>query len=109
MTAESGLFQRIVRAFGLGRRGSGRVGAPTMIDCDEAMNRLYEFLDQELPEASAEEVEAHFNLCAGCRPRLLFEQSFLNALNRAREGESVPPELRAKVLKLLERGTNGSD
>ncbi len=72
-----------------------------MISCDDAMARLYEYLDGELVNADADEVEAHFRICGECRPRLLFEQSFLDAIERARSGEAVPDSLRSRVRDML--------
>lgn len=75
---------------------------PGGIGCREAAERLYEYLDHELTEDEREKVHEHFEICRRCYPRLAFERSFLEAVARAREGRPMPPELRARVLEMLE-------
>ena len=41
-------------------------GAPRNIDCREAVERLYEYLDRELTPEVRAEVEQHLTACAGC-------------------------------------------
>jgi len=99
------LIERL-RGF-FGGRGSGEntsedVPRPCDIDCKEALERLYEYLDGELEPPSAEEVEQHFRLCQRCYPHLAMEESFREALHRARAGAEVPPELMGRVLRALE-------
>jgi anti-sigma factor (TIGR02949 family) len=75
---------------------------PCNIECKDALERLYEFLDGELESSSAEEVEQHFRLCQRCYPHLAMEESFREALRRAQGGGAVPPELMDRVLRSLE-------
>lgn len=83
---------------------------PPMIECHEAMEKLFEFLDRELESGEHEQVARHFEVCARCYPHLRFEQSFRDALHRAREGESAPPEIRGRVVDALrEEGFVPSD
>jgi len=77
--------------------------APGMLACHEALERLYEYLDGELEEGEAASVAHHFEICAACYPKLTFEQSFLDALERARAGTETPEPLKNRVLEALEK------
>ena len=77
---------------------------PEMISCEEALAVLYEYMDGELEGVTHERVKAHFDVCARCYPKLALEKSFLAVVARAGRGEKAPPELRDKVLSLIEEG-----
>jgi len=106
-------FDSLKRLFGSSSNKDGQGGgmAPSdsggnvgmeMISCEEARAVLYEYLDGELDGLSYEQVKAHFDVCAKCYPKLSLEKSFLAAVAKAGRGEKAPPELRTKVLRLLE-------
>ena len=75
---------------------------PEMIPCEEALARVYEYLDGELEGVTHEQVEAHFRICTRCYPHLKLENRFRDALHRAVEGQAAPPELKERVLALME-------
>ena len=90
-----------------GAGGPGGPGDPGgeggMISCEDALSRIYEYLDGELDGVTHEEVDRHFRVCARCYPHLQLEQAFRDALHRAVETqEAAPPELRNRVLELME-------
>lgn len=110
------LFDRVKKVLGFGGvppsdaagdRPEGMQGeapqGPPMIECHEAMEKLFEFLDRELDPEEHEEVARHFEVCARCYPALTFERSFREALLRSQEGEATPPELRSKVIQALQK------
>lgn len=73
------------------------------ITCQEALERLYEYLDGELEPESAEEVRHHVEVCDACYPEVKFTTQFRDALHRAAHGQPVTPDgLRQKVGQLLE-------
>jgi len=47
-----------------------------MIDCRETLKRFYDYLDRELTQVRAREVEEHLDRCRGCFDRFEFEKSF---------------------------------
>lgn len=47
-----------------------------MIDCRETLLRFYEYLDRELPNLEASEVEEHLKACRHCFDRMEFEKHF---------------------------------
>lgn len=76
----------------------------TPISCQEALERLYEYLDGELTPESAEEVRRHVKICDACYPEVSFTTEFRDALHRAARGQPVSPDsLRKKVGELLEQ------
>lgn len=81
-----------------GSRGDGEAKA---ISCEEALRLVHEFIDGELDDVSAAEVEAHFEVCQQCYPHLRLERRFREALRRACGGEAAPAELRDRVRQIV--------
>lgn len=76
----------------------------TPISCQEALERLYEYLDGELTSESAAQVRRHVEICDACYPEVKFTTEFRDALHRAARGQPVSPDgLRRKVGELLEK------
>jgi anti-sigma factor (TIGR02949 family) len=99
------IFDALRRWMGSGSGGNGTGGEkspPLPAVCENALSRLYEFLDGELDELTREEVEAHFEVCKRCYPQLACERSFRRALERAMKQERAPADLRHRILGLLE-------
>lgn len=78
------------------------------VNCREALEQLYELLDQELTGEREEEVRKHLDLCRRCYPHLEFERAF-QALLAARCARTEAPEsLRRRILEeLLEEAPAG--
>jgi anti-sigma factor (TIGR02949 family) len=81
--------------------GFGGVNGVEMISCDEVRARLFEYLDEELDEALAEEVRRHLDACPQCYPRAAFERNFLDAVRRTEEGGVVGADLKNRILEAL--------
>lgn len=77
--------------------GSGMPG----YSCEEALARLFEWLDGELEGEEEDKVEKHFDVCARCYPLLTQERAFREAMERVRSGDPPPPDLRKRVLETL--------
>jgi len=74
----------------------------TRIDCIDALSKLYEYLDGELPNDDSDAVKHHMEVCQGCYPFLRFCSSFQDALHRAGHGQAAaPPALRSRIADLL--------
>lgn len=70
--------------------------------CREALQRVFEYLDNELPPDDAAEMKRHFEKCRSCFPALQFCQSFRDAMQRAAGCQCcAPTELRNKIAELL--------
>ncbi|HLB36896.1 MAG TPA: zf-HC2 domain-containing protein [Gemmatimonadales bacterium] len=75
--------------------------APHSLDCREAIERLYEYLDQELTPDVRQEVERHLRMCGKCHQHFEFEQAFLRFLEARARGRGAGPEVKRRVLEQL--------
>ncbi len=75
---------------------------PEDVSCEEALRLVQEFLDGELGEVPSARLKRHFEICQGCYPHLRLEEAFRTALHKAAAGERASPELRERVLEVLE-------
>jgi predicted anti-sigma-YlaC factor YlaD len=50
------------------------------IDCETAMRRLWDYLDERLANISRAEVDAHLSACEACRSHVTFAASMRAAL-----------------------------
>jgi len=84
--------------------GPGRAAGtdPRGYSCEEALERLFEWLDGELAGEEESKVQEHFDVCARCYPVLAHERAFREAMERVRNGTAPPPELRERILEALE-------
>lgn len=73
------------------------------LSCREAVELLFEWLDEELDGAAERAVAAHFEVCTRCYPRLVFERSFRDALRRVAEDGEAPDALKTRIEEALER------
>lgn len=78
--------------------------SPGPIDCETAVQRLWDYLDGRLPPVAHDEVEAHLAVCAACPPHF----AFARAMQRALASSAAPPaaddaeaRLRARVRRAL--------
>lgn len=70
--------------------------------CRDALQRVYEYLDNELPPADAAHIKQHFEKCRACYPVLKFCESFQDAMQRAADCQCcAPADLKAKIAELL--------
>ena len=71
------------------------------IDCEEALRRLFEFLDAELHGTPQQEIEQHLARCRGCFSRFEFERRLKNHVADL-GSEPVPMELQQRIRKVLD-------
>lgn len=71
------------------------------IDCEEAVRRVYEFLDGELDQRTTERIRRHLEVCRRCYPYFNFERIFLDHVRSRGLGERRSQELERKVVRLL--------
>ena len=68
-------------------------------DCDQALKRLLEFIDQELTGEDREGVERHLHACRSCFSRMEFERQLKGKIHElSRETVSPAAEDRIKAL-----------
>jgi anti-sigma factor (TIGR02949 family) len=74
---------------------------PGVIDCEEALRRLAEYLDAELREEGRNEMEQHLARCRSCFSRVEFEKR-LKAETAALGREPASAELERRIRELVE-------
>jgi anti-sigma factor (TIGR02949 family) len=72
------------------------------IDCEEALSRLFEFIDHELNPVHNHEMDEHMSRCRSCYSRLEFEKRLREHLKGATQ-EKAPDELHNKVKNLIKK------
>ena len=75
--------------------------APRRLDCREAADRLYEYLDGELTPADEAAVRTHLADCAGCFSLFGFESAYLRFLEARARARNAPPALKRRILDQL--------
>jgi len=69
--------------------------------CQEAVNKLYEYLDKELDHISASQVEKHLQLCRLCCDNFELEKKMKELVQKSCIDEKAPSFLKEKILKLI--------
>jgi mycothiol system anti-sigma-R factor len=70
------------------------------MDCDQAIHRVYEYLDGELTMWRRRAITRHLDECPPCADGFVFEVE-LRRVIVSKCHEEVPGELRAKIAKAL--------
>ena len=76
-------------------------------NCDEAMERLYEYLDRELDNATAEGIRHHLDDCGGCHNSYDFEMR-LKAVVKERLQEEVPARFLIRLRRAIDHEASKS-
>lgn len=72
------------------------------IDCEEALKRLFDYIDRELHGHRHDEMEEHLSKCRSCYSRLEFEKRLQLHLRNATAAKA-PDELQRKVKDLIRK------
>jgi mycothiol system anti-sigma-R factor len=72
-------------------------GDPGKHDCNEVLERVYVFIDNELDQASCAEIQQHLDDCGPCLQEVDLER-MLKALVARSCKERAPLELRQRVM-----------
>jgi mycothiol system anti-sigma-R factor len=80
-----------------------------MIDCREAVSRMWAYLTQDLAATPVAEFESHLETCQRCCGELEFSRRLRAVAAKGEGATPVPPELRSRIEILLAKadGTNG--
>ena len=70
-------------------------------DCSEALHRVFEYLDGELPENELGKISAHLAHCAACLQQYDLDTMVKGLVKRSCAGESAPNHLRAMVVQRI--------
>ncbi len=74
-----------------------------MINCKEAVSRLWVSLDRNLGKAQERELEDHLGLCRHCCGELEFAKQMRDLLKRPGRTTEILPESREKLEAYLKR------
>ena len=66
--------------------------------CDDAMGKLWEYLDAELSGSAARMVAVHLGSCEPCRARMVSSRRLLTVVKTSDRGVRAPARLRERVL-----------
>jgi anti-sigma factor (TIGR02949 family) len=72
------------------------------IDCERALNQLFEFIDRELPDDRRAEMQHHLLTCKSCFSRFEFERRLKEKLGGLGKGEPSS-DISDRITKLLGR------
>ena len=72
-----------------------------MISCQEAAEKVYEYLDGELDGETTEQVRGHIEMCKKCYPYFNFERIFLDHIRSQANRDESSKALEEKVMKML--------
>ncbi|MCL2423272.1 MAG: mycothiol system anti-sigma-R factor [Micrococcales bacterium] len=78
---------------------------PEPCDCDDALARLWAYLDSELGELDAAQVQAHLDDCEGCLGEYEVEVVLRRVLRRGCT-ERAPETLRLRISQQITWRTN---
>lgn len=76
-------------------------------ECEDAVEKLYEFLDGELDAASMQRVEEHLHHCSPCLEAFDFHAQLRHVVQR-KCSEQMPSEVRVRLFALLAEGGSGT-
>ncbi len=71
------------------------------MNCREAVDHLYEYLDRELTPQAEREIRQHLAECLPCGQHFDFEMLFLNFLRARCRAHGAPAELKRRILRDL--------
>lgn len=74
-----------------------------MIDCDDTIQNLYQYLDRELTADEASAIEAHLARCPGCFELERFESGVIKLVKRDCGSERAPRRLHDRVRAIARR------
>ena len=72
-----------------------------MIDCREAVSRMWAYLSRDLERSGTSELEEHLGVCLRCCGELEFSRE-LRARVADAGADAMPPEVRARVVQFLD-------
>lgn len=71
------------------------------IDCSQALYRMTEYLDGEMPTDDAREIAEHLTTCAACLTEHDLDQVLKDLVQRSCSRETAPPQLRTTIMQRI--------
>lgn len=72
-----------------------------MLRCEEALARLMEYIDGELPAEEQGAVKAHLDICDRCYPRYDFQRAYHEFTRRIQERDHAPAGLKRRLFRMI--------
>jgi mycothiol system anti-sigma-R factor len=79
-----------------------------MIDCREAVRRMWSYLDRSLDTETLAELEVHLETCVRCCGELEFSRHLRELVATTEEPPAMPPEVRNRIDRVLLLDANGA-
>lgn len=73
-----------------------------MIDCREAVGRMWAYLSEGLETSDVEQLESHLDVCQRCCGELEFSRQLRQRV-ASTEIERIPAPIQTRIVELLER------
>jgi mycothiol system anti-sigma-R factor len=73
---------------------------PDPIPCSEAVQQLWDYLDQAVPPEDQAKVEQHLSFCRSCCGELEFANQ-LRGFLASQSAEELPPHVKARLERFL--------
>jgi mycothiol system anti-sigma-R factor len=70
-------------------------------DCEHVLERVYEFLDNELDAATSDAIRHHLAMCEPCLERFDVEEALKSLVHRRCGGDVAPQHLRSKIVSQM--------
>lgn len=70
--------------------------------CREAVDKLYEYLDNELDNVSSAQIKKHLDLCRLCCDHFEFEKTMKDLVHKCCQESKAPEILKDKIIGKLE-------
>jgi anti-sigma factor (TIGR02949 family) len=70
------------------------------MSCQEAIERLWAYIDAELPGDEVDALKTHLEVCSACYPHYDFQKALCQFL-RNQPQRCAPPELRRRIFQRL--------
>ncbi len=72
-----------------------------MIDCPEAVRRMWSYLEHALEPVPTQELEAHLDTCQRCCGELEFSRHLREMVAARETVPAIPDEVRSRIERLL--------
>ncbi len=89
------------RPDGSHRHHPSRVSSRSVVECSEALLRVFEYLDGEMGEDEHAAVRAHLDACAECLRQFDIDQMVKVVVKRSCQPERAPAHLHASIVQRL--------
>ncbi|MEE9555173.1 MAG: mycothiol system anti-sigma-R factor [candidate division Zixibacteria bacterium] len=74
-----------------------------MMTCQEAVDRLNEYLDRELDNLTSDQIDKHLDLCRLCCDHFEFEKKMKSLVQKSCIKEKAPAFLRDRILGIFKK------